>query len=122
MRTMQTQSTDQQCRRHAMRIPLPFEIQLSTDGRTVNAIIRDVSIEYEEEDGFIGVALLHDETLPLNTPMHCRCLSETRLLSTESMVTLVWTRHFGADGSLSGGKMVPGDGNSHAETEGRPSP
>ena len=103
---MNSQPEYGRCRRAAIRIPMPFELQLTVKQRTVDAIIRDVSPDNEKPRGFIGIGLLHADPLPLHTPLPCVCLSRTTVLSRHSEVTLVWTRHFGADGYLSGGKMV----------------
>jgi hypothetical protein len=94
------------CRRRVPRIPLPCELELTIGDRRVHAMIRDVSIGGESTLGFIGIGLLHTEALPLQTEIHCHCKTKTSLIHQYSTVTLVWSRHFGADGYLSGGRMV----------------
>lgn len=95
------------CRRRAERVPLPYEVQLTADGRTVRAVIRDASLDEAKEWGSIGISLLHGECLPLRQDLLCRVMSETRILQNQSVVTLMWTRSFGTDGFLSGGRMAP---------------
>lgn len=103
---METPSPDWRCRRRAPRIPLPIEVELTTDDRTVKAIIRDASLDEGLAEGSLGIGLLHRDALPVHQPIPCRTLTYTRLLSEESTVTLVWSRSFGTDGYLSGGRMV----------------
>jgi len=103
---MSSQPTENECRRRAPRIPFPAELKLTVGERTVDAIIRDLSPATEEEAGFIGIGLLHQEPLPLQTEIACECLTRSSVLSRRSTVLLTWSRHFGADGYLSGGMMV----------------
>lgn len=96
-----------QCRRGAERLSLPLEAQLTFGDQTVSAVIRDASPDEDKMDGSGGVGLLHHDRLPLREPLACRIVSDTLILSRESHVTLMWTRNFGDDGYLSGGRIVP---------------
>lgn len=102
---MQTRLSASQCRRRAVRIPLPLELQLSTEDGLVKAILRDVSLDEEAPDGSMGLGLFHKDHLPLQKHMHCLRLSATRLLFRQFSVTLYWTRQFGEDGYISGGRL-----------------
>lgn len=102
---MGTQPEDLQCRRRAPRIPMPLEVELTADDRAVRAIIRDISLEENTQHTSIGVSLLHNQWLPLNQVIHCELLSEFSLLGRRSECTLTWTRDFGIDGYLSGGRL-----------------
>lgn len=103
---MQTQSPKVTCRRRAVRIPLPLELQLATEDGAVKAILRDVCLDDPAEDGSMGIGLFHKDALPLQQTMHCLRLSNTRLLFAEFDVTLFWTRSFGDDGHISGGRLT----------------
>ena len=94
------------CRRRTRRTTLAVEVELSKDGFTVSAMIRDVSLNDEGDSPFIGIGLFHNDELPLDETLSCRTVSPSELLPIESTVSLMWTRHFGQDGFLSGGKMA----------------
>jgi hypothetical protein len=98
---------DVTCRRRATRIPMPVEVQFIMDGREVAAIIRDVSFNESGSLKIIGIGVLHHDFLPLDVPMSCRTDSDPEALPVKSNVTLMWTRHFGSQGYLSGGRMIP---------------
>ena len=93
------------CRRRARRQPLAVEAELSRNGLTWAAVIRDVSISEEQSTELMGIGLFHHDALPLDEILKCRTISHSELLPTESTVRLIWTRRFGSDGFLSGGKM-----------------
>jgi hypothetical protein len=103
---MGKQPEDLQCRRRASRIPMPLEVQLTTNDRAVRAIIRDISLEEDPQRMSIGVSLLHNHWLPLNQVLHFQLLSDSSLLFSKSECTLTWTRDFGIDGYLSGGRLM----------------
>lgn len=107
------------CRRRAERVPLPYEVQLTAADKTILAVIRDASLDEAKECGSIGISLLHDESLPLRQELPCRMMSETRVLHNHSVVTLMWTRSFGTDGFLSGGRMAPSVPKVETTQEGR---
>ena len=94
------------CRRRTRRTILAVEVELSKDGVTVSAIIRDASLNSEADSPFIGIGLFHNHELPLDATLICRTVSPSELLPIDSTVSLMWTRHFGQDGFLSGGKMA----------------
>jgi len=94
------------CRRRTRRTTLAVEVELSKDGLTVSAMIRDASLNNEGDSPFIGIGLFHNDELPLDETLSCRTVSPSELLPIESTVSLMWTRHFGQDGFLSGGKMA----------------
>ena len=94
------------CRRRTRRTTLAVEVELSKDGLTVSAMIRDASFDNEGDSPFIGIGLFHNDELPLDETLSCRTVSPSELLPIESTVSLMWTRHFGQDGFLSGGKMA----------------
>ena len=94
------------CRRRARRTSMPVEVELTRDGLTVSAVIRDVSLSDDGDSAFIGIGLFHNDALPLNETMSCRTVSPSEVLPVESTVTLMWTRRFGGDGFLSGGRMA----------------
>ena len=94
------------CRRRARRTTMPVEVELTRDGLTVSAVIRDVSLSDDGDSAFIGIGLFHNDALPLDESMSCRTVSPSELLPIESTVTLMWTRHFGQEGFLSGGRMA----------------
>ena len=97
---------DQTCRRQAQRIPIPVEVELTTeDGRTT-AVVRDATLGDNQEAGFIGVGILHRNLLPLDEPLACETRTTSYLLPKHSNIILMWTRHFGSDGYLSGGRMM----------------
>lgn len=98
------------CRRRARRTTLPVEVELSKDGLTVSAMIRDVSLSDEADSPFIGIGLFHNDELPLDETLNCRTVSLSELLPIESTVSLMWTRHFGQEGYLSGGKLARNQG------------
>jgi hypothetical protein len=102
---MENAPQEQKCRRRADRHPLPVELQLQTANGDVTAIIRDVSLEHKEVSGFIAIGILHNDPLPLHETLKCRTDSITDVLQKESHLTLMWTRDFGTDGYLSGGKL-----------------
>lgn len=109
MRENQTQSVTLQnltCRRGAPRISMPVEVQFTTGGRRVTAIIRDVSLNGAATAEVIGIGILHKDFLPLDEPLLCQTDSEIESLPKESEVTLMWTRHFGSHGYLSGGRLA----------------
>ena len=93
------------CRRRAHRQPLVVEAELSRNGQTWAAVIRDVSISEEQSTESMGIGLFHHDALPLDEILKCRTISRSDLLPTESTVRLIWTRRFGNDGFLSGGKL-----------------
>jgi hypothetical protein len=93
------------CRRRARRQPLAVEAELSRNGLTWAAVIRDVSSSEDERTELMGIGLFHHDALPLDEILNCRTISRSELLPVESTVTLIWTRRFGSDGFLSGGKM-----------------
>ncbi len=99
-------SQDERCRRRALRFPLPLEVELHHRGQIVRAIIRDASIDDNLQDGMFGVGLLHDDKLPLHEPLHCRTVTDCQLLSADARLTLTWSRSFGTDGFLSGGRIL----------------
>ncbi|APZ94604.1 hypothetical protein Fuma_04236 [Fuerstiella marisgermanici] len=90
-----------------MRIPNPVEVIFQFEEQTVKAIIRDTSIDETARSGFVGIGVLHQDFLPLDQPIVCRTKSHTEAVPELTDVTLRWTRHFGCDGYLSGGLMVP---------------
>jgi hypothetical protein len=94
------------------------ELELTRDGLTVSAVIRDVSLGDDEDSAFIGIGLFHNDTLPLDETVSCRTVSPSEVLPVESTVTLMWTRRFGSDGFLSGGRMAknPSSGVQDSET------
>lgn len=96
------------CRRRAHRFPLPLEVDLTLPDRSIPAMIRDASLPNGDNDDadFIGIGILHDVPLPLDEGLPCRLRSESNLIPEDSKVTLLWTRHFGRDGFLSGGRML----------------
>ena len=94
------------CRRGARRIAMPVEVKLETTGRIVSAVIRDVSFSEEPGLTYVGIGIHHNEAVPLDLPIGCRLVSQTSALPQKSHVTLMWTRRFGDDGFLSGGRMV----------------
>lgn len=93
------------CRRRAHRHPLVVEAELSRNGQTWAAVIRDVSISGEQSTESMGIGLFHHDALPLDEILKCRTISRSDLLPAESTVRLIWTRRFGNDGFLSGGKL-----------------
>jgi len=97
------------CRRRDRRIPLSVEVELSKDGLTLAAVIRDVSFSDEQDSPLIGIGLFHNDALPLDETLHCRTISPSELLPIESTISLMWTCHFGSDGFLSGGRMSGND-------------
>ena len=103
---MQSHSSEVTCRRRAVRISLPLELQLSTDSGAVKAILRDVCLDDPAADGSMGIGLFHKDALQLQQTMHCLRLPDTRLLFAEFDVTLFWTRSFGEDGYISGGRLT----------------
>lgn len=94
------------CRRRVRRTTLPVDVELTRNGLTVSAVIRDVALSEADEDVIIGIGLFHNDSLPLDETMSCRTVSTSELLPIESTVCLMWTRHFGRDGFLSGGRMA----------------
>ena len=94
------------CRRSVRRTALPVEVELWKGNLIVEAIIRDVSVSNEEDSPFIGIGLFHNDALPLDETINCRTISPSVLLPAESTISLMWTRHFGRDGFLSGGRMA----------------
>lgn len=94
------------CRRRERRTTLSVEVELSTGNTTVAAVIRDVSVSDAEDSLFIGIGLFHNDALPLDENINCRTISQSDVLPIESTVSLMWTRHFGSDGFLSGGRMA----------------
>ena len=94
-------------RRRARRISLPVDIELTFNDVTILAVIRDVSFSDDADDSEIGVGFFHNEPLPLREILKCRTNSHTDVLPAESTVFLMWTRDFGSDGFLSGGRMQP---------------
>lgn len=98
---------EEACRRRAARIPMPIEVQFIMNGREVAAIIRDVSVNESAHEKVIGVGVLHGDFLPLDESISCRIDSSSETLPEESQITLMWTRHFGSHGYLSGGRMTP---------------
>lgn len=97
---------DQACRRRALRTPVPVEILFTIAGQKVPASVRNASVDETAHTGAIGIGIHHHDVLPLDTPLNCRTNSESKTLPEESDVTLVWTRHFGSSGYLSGGRMI----------------
>lgn len=114
---MKNAPQDQRCRRRAHRHPLPVELQLQTANGDVTAIIRDVSFEHKEVSGFIAIGILHNDPLPLHETLKCRTDSRTDVLQAESHVTLMWTRDFGTDGYLSGGKLFETNADDHHDAD-----
>ena len=94
------------CRRSVQRTALPVEVELWKGNLIVVAIIRDVSVSNEEDSPFIGIGLFHNDALPLDETINCRTVLPSELLPVESTISLMWTRHFGRDGFLSGGRMA----------------
>ncbi len=105
------------CRRRGRRIAMPLEVQLETSGRMVPAVIRDVSFSTESDSAYIGIGIHHSEVMPLGVLVSCRLLSPTSALPKQSHVTLIWSRQFGDDGYLSGGRMVDDQLVSRCESE-----
>lgn len=105
----------QKCRRRADRHPLPVELQFQTAHGDMTAIVRDVSFDHKEASGFISIGILHNDPLPLHETLKCRTDSRTDVLQKESHVTLMWTRDFGTDGYLSGGKLFETDADDHRD-------
>lgn len=100
---------DLSCRRRNGRIPLPVEVRITLHGQTIKATIRDASLDDDPVDG-IGIGLLHDEVLPVGELLRCQVTCGSELLGREFEFVLFWTRCFGGDGCLSGGRiMVPAD-------------
>jgi hypothetical protein len=94
------------CRRSVQRTALPVEVELWKGNLIVVAIIRDVSISNDEDSPFIGIGLFHNDALPLDETINCRTVLPSEFLPVESTISLMWTRHFGSDGFLSGGRMA----------------
>lgn len=92
-------------RRRARRISLPVDIELTFNNLTILAVIRDVSVGTEPDSPDFGVGFFHNDPLPLVEILKCRTNSHTDVLPAESTVVLKWTRDFGSDGYLSGGRM-----------------
>ncbi len=92
-------------RRRARRISLPVEVELRFGNGTTAAVIRDVSFSEEQDSPFIGIGIFHNAPLPLEESLKCHTNTHTDLLPAESSVVLLWTRDFGGDGFLSGGRM-----------------
>lgn len=110
MKTMlqrRNQAIERSCRRRAARILMPVEVQLTSEGRTVKAVIRDASFDDKSVEGKVGICIFHNEELPLDKPIYCRMASVQGRLPDESQVSLLWNRTFGSDGYLSGGTLVP---------------
>jgi len=110
------------CRRRAGRITLPVEVELWNGNLTIMAVIRDVSFSEEENSSIIGIGLFHNDELPLDETINCRTVSHSELLPVESTISLLWTRHFGNDGFLSGGRMSANAAMSDQDTERRTHP
>ena len=96
---------DQPSRRQARRIPIPVDVELTTAEGKTTAVVRDATLGNNQETGFIGVGILHRNLLPLDEPVACETLTTSYLLPKHSNIILMWTRHFGSDGYLSGGRM-----------------
>ena len=92
-------------RRRARRTSHPVDVELRLNDLTVSAVIRDVSRADEHNPSFIGIGIFHSDPLPLDEILRCRTITESKLLPEESTVLLMWTRRFGSDGFLSGGRM-----------------
>lgn len=92
-------------RRRARRISLPVDIELTFKNLTTLAVIRDISFSDDPDSSDIGVGFFHNEPLPLQEILKCRTNSHTDVLPADSIVVLAWTRDFGSDGFLSGGRM-----------------
>jgi hypothetical protein len=92
-------------RRRARRISLPVDIELTFNNLITLAVIRDVSFSDDPDSSDIGVGFFHNEPLPLEEMLKCRTSSHTGVLPADSIVVLTWTRDFGSDGFLSGGRM-----------------
>ena len=92
-------------RRRARRIALPVDTELTLNDLTIPAVIRDVSFSDEPDSPNFGVGLFHNLPLPLEETLKCRTNSRTDVLPAQSTVVLMWTRNFGSDGYLSGGRM-----------------
>jgi hypothetical protein len=107
------------CRRRARRTTLPVEVEFTRDSLTVSAVIRDVSLNDDGDSASIGIGLFHNDALPLDENMSCRTVSPSEQLPVESTVILMWTRHFGGDGFLSGGRMTK---NPSADDQNRETP
>ena len=84
---------------------MPVEVELLISERKVSAVIRDVSFDEESGAAFFGIGVHHSEAIPLDVSVGCRLVSATDVLPKLSQVTLMWTRQFGVDGILSGGRM-----------------
>ncbi len=94
------------CRRRARRTTMPVEVELTRDGLTVSAVIRDVSLSDDGDTTFTGIGLFHNDALPLDETMSCHAVLPSEVLPVESTVILMWTRRFGQEGFLSGGRMA----------------
>ena len=92
-------------RRRARRTSHPVDVELRLNDLTVSAIIRDVSDADEQDPSLIGIGVFHSDALPLDEILGCRTVTGSKLLPEESTVLLLWTRRFGSDGFLSGGRM-----------------
>ena len=103
------------CRRRATRISMPVEIELDAAGQKVSAVVRDVSSVDTLGPHVLGIGMHHNEALPLDVSIVCRLVSETEAIPKESRVTLMWTRRFGVDGFLSGGRLVRDNRNNDNE-------
>ena len=103
------------CRRRATRIAMPVEIELDAAGQKVSAVVRDVSSVDTLGPHVLGIGMHHNEALPLDVSIVCRLVSETEAIPKESRVTLMWTRRFGVDGFLSGGRLVRDNRNNDNE-------
>jgi hypothetical protein len=92
-------------RRRARRKSHPVDVEFRLNDLTVTAVIRDVSDADEQDPSYIGIGVFHNDPLPLDEILSCLTVTKSKLLPEESTVLLIWTRRFGSDGFLSGGRM-----------------
>lgn len=104
-------------RRRVRRVALPVDIELTFNNLTILAVIRDASFSDEPDSPDIGVGFFHNAPLPLGEILKCRTNSYTDVLPAKSTVVLMWTRDFGSDGYLSGGRMQQCGPESDDDTE-----
>ncbi|MEZ6060408.1 MAG: PilZ domain-containing protein [Planctomycetaceae bacterium] len=90
-------------RRSAERVPYPAELEIHVGHRTVEGIVRDISIDRSIRPHRMGIAVLHHSPLPVGSPVLCLTRRPCQHFPEQFEVTFKWCRRFGDDGYVSGG-------------------
>ncbi|TWT58120.1 hypothetical protein KOR42_14910 [Thalassoglobus neptunius] len=95
-------STSSDCRRSGERKPLPIEVEIELAGRTLQAIVRDVTID-DKKGRVIGISLMHFEPLSVDRKYVCKPTVKLKQLPSPFTFCVRWCRYFEDEAFISGG-------------------